>query len=35
MKVSPFSASFFLGHPKATASASKASGCFLGGNPMG
>jgi hypothetical protein len=25
----------FLGHPKAKAAASKASGCFMGGNPMG
>jgi hypothetical protein len=25
----------FLGHPEAKASASKASGCFMGGNPMG
>ena len=24
----------FLGHPKARAAASKASGCFMGGNPM-
>jgi hypothetical protein len=24
-----------LGHPKARASAPKASGCILGGNPMG
>ncbi len=31
--MSPFSASCFLGHPKARASASKASGCFMGGNP--
>jgi hypothetical protein len=27
--------SHFLGHPKAKASASKASGCFIGGNPTG
>jgi len=32
--MSPFSAPFFLGHTKAKASASKASGCFMGGNPM-
>jgi hypothetical protein len=24
----------FLGHPKARPAASKASGCFMGGNPM-
>jgi len=34
MKMSPFSAPFFWGHPEARASASKASGCFMGGNPM-
>src|SRR6267143_4090913 len=31
---SPFSCPIFLGHPKARASASKASGCFMGGNAM-
>jgi hypothetical protein len=33
MKMSPF-LPHFLGHPKARAAASKASGCFMGGNPM-
>ncbi len=28
---SPFSCPIFLGHPEARASASKASGCFMGG----
>jgi len=32
--MSPFSAPFSW-HPEARASASKASGCFIGGNPMG
>src|SRR6266704_3211686 len=31
---SPFSCPIFLGHPEARASASKASGRFMGGNPM-
>jgi hypothetical protein len=31
---SPYFCPIFLGHPKARAAASKASGCFMGGNPM-
>src|SRR6266481_5355376 len=34
MKNISFFCPIFLGHPKARASASKASGCFTGGNPM-
>jgi hypothetical protein len=35
MKNISFFYPIFLGHAKAKASASKASGCFIGGNPMG
>ncbi len=33
MNFSPFSCPIFLGHSKAMAAASKASGCFIGGEP--
>jgi hypothetical protein len=34
MKMSPFSAPFFWGTQKRRLLLSKASGCFMGGNPM-